>query len=74
MLTHHLPDHCLHASMETKGPLNSASDTEALSVLFLVGLAFASVAFFAAVLLAADVVFAMMQSVFLVVVVVECSR
>ena len=48
--------------METKGPLVSASDTEALSVLFLVGFAFVPVAFFAAVFLVADVVFAMMQS------------
>ena len=56
-LTHYVPDHCLHASMETSAPVPSSvfADVIALSMLFLVVLALDAVAFLAAFALGADV-------------------
>ena len=57
VLTHYVPDHCLHASMETSASVPSSVfvDVMALSMLFLVVLALDAVAFLAAFALGADV-------------------
>ena len=64
-LTHDVPDHCLHASIETNGPVSSSvfEAVGGLSMVFLVVLAFVAVAFLAAFALDADV-FAMVDGCF----------